>query len=120
MQLLEAFQFLQILVLGSIKLGALLFYRRIFCGYSRNVFRTIIQVFVTIVVLWTTAMFIMNGVQCGSHLSALWATDPNVYDQYCIYTFPWETGFAISNFTLDLFIILLPFPKVGRDNREVT
>lgn len=56
-------------------------------------------------------MTIMNGLQCGSEISALW-TNVDEYIAKCIYAFPFETGFAISNFILDLLIIMLPLPKV--------
>ena len=95
------------------KLGALLFYRRIFCvRVKRTLFDIFVSIFIGISVLWTIAMLIMNGLQCGSNISALWTTDINIYLEYCVYVFPFETGFAISNFLLDLLIILLPVPKV--------
>ena len=60
-------------------------------------------------------MTLMNGLQCGNNISALWATDPAIYVQNRVYVFPFESGFAISNFLLDFFIILLPLPKVLRE-----
>ena len=57
-------------------------------------------------------MTIMNGLQCGSDISALWSTDTDVYVMKCIYAFPFEEGFAISNFLLDLMVLILPIPKV--------
>ena len=57
-------------------------------------------------------MTIMNALQCGSHISALWGS-ASVYVEYCIYAFPFLRGFAISNFLLDLLIILLPLPQVN-------
>jgi hypothetical protein len=92
-------------------MAALLFYYRIFCAeVKRNAQHTIIVVFMVITVLWTIAMTIMNGLQCGTHISALWNSD---FLKYCIYVYPFEEGFAISNFLLDLFIILIPLPKVS-------
>ena len=57
-------------------------------------------------------MTVMNAVQCGSHISALWTPPVQNYLEYCIYVFPFVTGFAISNFLLDLLILVLPIPKV--------
>lgn len=112
-QLLEAFQFIQILALGFIKLGALFFYRRIFSTGSPNAtFNTILYLYIVITILWIIAMLIMNGAQCGSHISTLWTTSVSDYIEYCIYTFPWLMGFAISNFLLDLMILALPLPKI--------
>lgn len=113
MQLLEAFQFIQILALGCIKLGALFFYRRIFStGNGLGSFNTVLYLCMTIIVLWTIAMTVMNALQCGSHVSALWTTEVSAYLEYCIYAFPFLTGFAISNFLLDLLVLAVPLPKV--------
>lgn len=57
-------------------------------------------------------MTVMNALQCGSHISTLWGTSVLDYLEYCIYVFPFLTGFAISNFLLDLIILALPIPKV--------
>lgn len=110
---MEAFQFIQILTLGCIKLGALLFYRRIFStGGGLVSFDTTLYLCIAITILWTIAMTVMNALQCGSHISALWTTNVSDYLEYCIYAFPFVMGFAISNFLLDLLILALPVPKV--------
>ena len=57
-------------------------------------------------------MLIMVGLQCGSHLSALWTSVLSVYVKYCTHAFPFVLGFVISNFLLDLLILLLPVPQV--------
>lgn len=57
-------------------------------------------------------MTVMNALQCGSHISTLWGISISNYLEYCIYVFPFITGFAISNFLLDLIILALPIPKV--------
>ncbi|KAL8830371.1 MAG: hypothetical protein Q9191_001481 [Dirinaria sp. TL-2023a] len=111
-QLLEAFQFIQILTLGAIKLGALFFYRRIFCPHGNYTsFGIVNTIAIVTIILWTMSMFIMNALQCGSHISALWASTASVYVKYCTHTFPFEEGFSVSNFLLDLFILLLPIPR---------
>ncbi|CAF9908320.1 MAG: hypothetical protein ALECFALPRED_004379 [Alectoria fallacina] len=112
-QLLEAFQFIQILALGCIKLGALFFYRRIFStGVSNTIFDTTLNLCIAITILWTMAMTVMNAIQCGSHISTLWTISVSDYLEYCIYVFPFLTGFAISNFLLDVLILALPTPKI--------
>jgi len=57
-------------------------------------------------------MTVMNALQCGGHISALWTTTKSVDVKLCIYAYPFEIGFAISNFLLDLLIIIMPIPKV--------
>lgn len=112
-QLLEAFQFIQILALGCIKLGALFFYRRILStGGGLDTFNTTLYICIAITILWTTAMTVMNAVQCGSHIATLWTSRVEDYLEYCIFVFPFLVGFAISNFLLDLLILVLPIPKI--------
>ena len=117
MQLLEAFQFIQILTLGCIKLGALFFYRRLFCsnGVGGKIFTPILKLFIAVIILWTIAMTVMNALQCGSHIIYLWAGTVEDYLEYCIYVFPFELGFAISNFVLDFLILVFPIIKVRVD-----
>lgn len=84
-QLLEAYQFIQILTLGSIKLGALFFYRRIFVNRSKlGAFRTLLTIFMIITIFWTIAMTIMNGLQCGSHIFWLWDASVDNKIKCCI------------------------------------
>ena len=118
MQLLEVFQFIQILALGCIKLGALFFYRRIFgTRVGIGTFTVVLRGCIAVVILWTIAMTLMNALQCGSHITALWAGTIENYLEYCIYTFPFVMGFAISNFLLDLLILVLPMKKVRLNGR---
>lgn len=112
-QLLESFQFIQALALGLIKLSALTFYRRIFTGKGRTTtFDVINNVTIVIVVLWTMVMFIMNALQCGRHMTALWV-GPEDWLAYCSTISPkFEEAFGISNVILDVWILALPLPKV--------
>ena len=64
-----------------------------------------------IVALWAVAMILMNSLQCGTHISALWdGTD--AFMLYCGRVQPYEQAFAISNALLDLWVITLPIPKI--------
>ena len=93
---------------------ALLFYRRIFCSHTEHGgFVSIMKILIIITVLWTIAMTLMNALQCGSDISALWSTDAEEPMAKCIYVYSYEMGFAISNFLLDLIVIVLPIPKVS-------
>ena len=60
-------------------------------------------------------MTIMNALQCGNNILVLWSVDLAIYVQNCVYVFPFESGFAIFNFLLDFFIILMPLPKVPKE-----
>ena len=64
-----------------------------------------------VVILWAIAMILMNSLQCGKKIDALW-TGSDQFLIYCNYVVPYEEAFAITNFLLDLWILLLPLPKV--------
>jgi len=109
---LEAFQYIQIFALGLIKLSALAFYHRVFCIRGRwSAFDIFTYVSAIIVILWIIAMVIFNSLQCGTHITALW-TGPEAYELYCADNPVFEDTFSITNFILDLFIVLLPLPKI--------
>ena len=98
--------------LGCIKIGALLFFRRIFCVSGRRTyFNYITLATILIVTLWTIGFIILAPLQCGSHFSALW-TGKADYARYCTHTWQYLLGFTISDFLLDLWIICLPLPQV--------
>lgn len=112
-QLLEAFQFIQIVTLALIKLGALTFYGRIFnTKGQRTVFVIANWVTRVIVVLWTMANLMMNALQCGPHITALW-DGPAEWLEFCsVISPPFEEAFSISNAIIDVWILVLPLPKV--------
>ncbi|MCJ1262144.1 hypothetical protein MMC22_002014 [Lobaria immixta] len=111
-----AFEFLSILTLGCTKISALFFFRRIFCGLGHGTVLNALTLWtLVIVVLWAVTLLMLTGLQCGTHLSAFWSA-PEEYARYCHISFPFLTGFAVSDFLLDLWIICLPIPPVWRIN----
>ncbi|KAI1124914.1 hypothetical protein F5Y10DRAFT_284705 [Nemania abortiva] len=100
--------------LACVKLSALFFYRRIFCsGGKRPVFGPVIWTTIVTVILWLFVFQFLTGFQCGTHFSALW---DGTYLQYCTLSFPVLYGLVISDFILDVWIILLPIPSILRLN----
>lgn len=67
------------------------------------------SVTVVIITLWLFVFEILTGFQCGTHLNALW---DGSYNEYCATSFPTLYGLAISDFLLDLWILILPIPKI--------
>ena len=115
MQLLEVFQYIQITALALVKLSALLFYRRIFGARDRrHAFEIMISVTFIVLVLWFAAMILMNSLQCGTTISALW-THINAVD-LCVYIEGYELAFATSNVSLDIWILVLPLPQIAKLN----
>jgi hypothetical protein len=101
---------------GCIKIGALLFYRRIFCVLGpRTVFKGLVTGSIVIVALWTIAYLLLAGLQCGTHFSAVWSAR-TTYIKYCHISYSFLLSFAISDFLLDLWILMLPVPEVSVHN----
>ncbi|EPE28160.1 hypothetical protein GLAREA_04951 [Glarea lozoyensis ATCC 20868] len=108
------FQIFLVLTLGCIKASALFFYYRIFCVSGRSqLFRSLILVSLTITLLWTIAYLLLTVLQCGTHFAALWAVRA-VKIQYCHISYPYLLSFAISDFIMDFWIIVLPLPQIWR------
>jgi len=111
-KLLTAFQYIQILALANIKLGALAFYQRIFATPTKSTFKQINVGTIVIVCLFAIGMLFGNTFQCDLHVDALWLT-PDDYYQYCHVSSPaFNQVFTIMNSVLDLWILLLPLPKI--------
>ncbi|KAK8079293.1 hypothetical protein PG994_003100 [Apiospora phragmitis] len=107
-----ALDFLTTCTLGSVKLSALFFYRRIFCNMEkRGIFNIIIWVTVIVVVLWLFIFLFLPGFQCGTHFSALY---DGTYNQYCKISLSIAYGLATSDFLLDVWILALPIPHLTK------
>lgn len=64
---------------------------------------------IIVVILWLLVFQFLTGFQCGTHFSALW---DGYYVQYCTISFPFLYGLVISDFLLDIWILVLPIPGV--------
>jgi len=96
--------------LACSKLSAVFFYRRIFCvGGRKGWFEYTTQVTIAAIVCWLITFCFLAAFQCGSHFSALW---DGTYNTYCVYSFPYLLGVSISGFLLDIWILILPIPRV--------
>ncbi|KAI0196401.1 hypothetical protein F4808DRAFT_439944 [Astrocystis sublimbata] len=103
--------------LACVKLSALFFYRRIFCaGGKKTALGTAIWATIAVVVLWTLIFQPLIGFQCGSHFSSFW--DGTFYD-HCTIAYPVLFGLVISNFLIDIWILLLPIPSILRLNTNL-
>ena len=100
--------------LACSKLSALFFYRRIFyLGGRQSSFNIVIIITAVVVILWLVVFQFLTGFQCGTHFSALW---DGTYLEYCVISFPFLYGLAVSDFLLDVWILSLPIPSVVRLN----
>lgn len=105
-----ALNLLSIASLGFIKLSALFFYKRIFCVSGRNsTLNAIIMASIVMVACWVVTFEFLIGFQCHLHFSALW---DGTQRQYCTYAWPALLGQAISDFFLDVWVLMLPIYPV--------
>lgn len=72
---------------------------------------------VATVAIWLVVFRFLTGFQCGTDFSAAWDGD---YTKYCTLSFPYLYGFAISDFLLDIWILLLPVPRVLQLNATLS
>lgn len=93
------------------KISALFFYRRIFCVTKRDYFNYTIIATLVGLFAWTIAFDILSMLQCRSHFTAFWNGD---FEVYCVeVNREWAMGLAYSDFLLDLWVLLLPVPRVS-------
>ena len=102
---------MQVIVLGTIKLSVLFFYRRIFRGkafdyYSRGI--------IAIVVAWTIAFFFTVLFECGTKFEYLWSTLSDLLT-HCTNGVMYLKAYAISDVITDGLILATPIPIVCSD-----
>ena len=110
-QLLFAIQILQIPALALIKSAAFSFYRRIFCPHRQGALNSLLGGLIILTVGWGVAMIITYVTACGTHPAAAWESEIS-YVRYCKSTLHWEEAFAISDFILDVLVLIIPLPLV--------
>ena len=110
-----AVQLMQILGLGCIKASFIMFYRRIFCTGHRTWFWYLTIGMLVLILCWTISFFFVFVFYCGSNVWAEWSTVINLAT-YCPNGGPYQSGLAISDFLMDIMVILLPIPLVCIDH----
>ena len=103
-----AFNLLQIIILGMIKLSVIFFYRRLFRGktfdqYSKGM--------LAVVGCWTTAFFLGVLFECGTRFENLWSTLLNLIT-HCVDEEIFFKAFAVSDVIIDGLILATPCPIV--------
>ena len=103
-----AFNLLQIIILGTIKLSVIFFYRRLFRGrafdhYSKGM--------MAVVGFWATAFFLGVLFECGTRFEDLWSTLLNLIS-HCADEEIFFKAFAISDVIIDGLILAMPCPIV--------
>ena len=103
-----AFNLLQVIILGTIKLSVIFFYRRLFRGktfdrYSKGM--------MAVVGFWTTAFFLSVLFECGTRFEYLWSTLLNLIS-HCAHEEIFFKAFAVSDVIIDGLILAMPCPIV--------
>lgn len=102
---------MQVLQLGLVKLSFVFLFRRIFSTSKFNSFGVVNTVMVVLIILWTVAFFFGFLFACRGNFAAWWIS-LKTFRTRCIAIKPFENGFALSDFIMDLIILLMPVPMV--------
>ena len=103
-----AFNLMQVIILGTIKLSVIAFYRRIFCG---RIFDYYSKGMIIVVISWTIAFFLSVLFECKTHFEYLWSTLLNLVT-HCIDEEIFFKAYAISDVIVDGLILATPIPIV--------
>ena len=106
-----AVQLMHPLALGCIKASFMMFYRRIFCAGQRTWFSIFTSFMLIIITLWSLTFCLAFIFRCGTHFWANWNTIMSLI-VYCPAAFGVQEAFAISDFIMDIMVILAPVPAV--------
>ena len=101
--------------LGFIKLSILFFYRRIFCTNKKTVPDIVILGMIYITIGWTISYFFAHVFACRGNFSAFWSSTIDLITK-CVKIFIVLYSFTISDFIMDVIILLIPLPLVSTLN----
>ncbi|TAQ87879.1 hypothetical protein B7494_g3794 [Chlorociboria aeruginascens] len=97
------------------KLGALFFFRRIFCATGhRDIFNFVSAAYIAVVAIWIVVFFVMTWNLCGHH-GVTWDVQVG-HSALCKLDYPYFKATTISDFILEVFILSLPIPKIWNLN----
>ncbi|KAI1453656.1 hypothetical protein F4805DRAFT_442652 [Annulohypoxylon moriforme] len=106
-----AMQFLMIFAYGFVKASIICFCRRIFVGHKNSAFDRVSLAGLGLVILWSIGFFFGLVLGCGKEVSLHWAPLQVMAESGCDGISP-EEALVISDFILDLFILILPLPSI--------
>ena len=107
-QMKFAFNLLQVIILGTIKLSAICFYRRIFRGKTFDYYSLGM---IVIVIVWSIAFFFSVLFECRTHFEYLWSTLLELVT-HCSDEEKFFNAYAISDVVIDGLILVMPIPMV--------
>ena len=101
---------MSIVAYGTIKLGVLLLFRRIFVG---KIFRIVSISMLAFVSLWTITFFFANTFECGQRPAWLWGT-PETLINHCSDYKNIMLAHAVSDMVIDLIVLTIPLPIIWK------
>ncbi|KAI0107680.1 plasma membrane protein Pth11-like protein [Hypoxylon sp. NC0597] len=107
-----AFTLLYVLALGPIKASFLFFYLRIFSTGKGRV-RFVLIGLVILVALWTIAWLFESIFDCNLNFWAIWGAVDDMRTE-CVNTLGADLALCITDFIMDVFIIIVPIPLIWR------
>ena len=103
---------MQIPTLTFVKSSIVILYRRIFLSTSRQIFHLASGFLIVLIWIWGVAYFFSFLFICPGHPTAYWTT-LRTEKEFCINTVLLHNAYGVSDFVLDVLIILLPIPLVS-------
>ncbi|KAH5466254.1 hypothetical protein HBI55_245860 [Parastagonospora nodorum] len=108
-----AFQLLQCLAMGIVKLSVIYFCRRIFIVHGGSAMDWITRAFILLNVCWTIAFTLVLIFGCREKIWLHWAPlQTGLIAEYCGDLRTPLLASVISDFALELMILLLPLPSI--------
>ena len=77
-----------------------------------GILKQIIWILIALTTMWAVGFLTYYVAACGSHPDAAWG-GLLPFAQYCIKTERFEEAYAISDFLLDTFVLIVPLPSVS-------
>lgn len=103
------------LTVGCYKVSILFFYLRIFAVDRKQAISRLLLAFIILILAWRMGFFFIFLFQCGSHISYQGSV-PAVDLANCPHQTPLKSSLCISDFIMDIIILLIPAPLVWRLN----
>lgn len=104
-----AFQIIEKLAFGIVKLSIVFLYRRIFVGET---FNAVSWGVVAIISAWSLSFFLATVCECKSTPSTAWSPNRKAQLTQCVKTIRLLLAFAWSDVATDVLILSLPIPQV--------
>ena len=110
-----AFNLMQVVILGTIKLSVISFYRRLFRGRTFDYYS---KGMIILVISWTIAFFLSFLFACRTQFEYQWSTLLNLVT-HCTDEEKFFKAYAVSDVIIDGLILAMPMPIVCDHQGEV-